>query len=76
MMAIASIVAIAYVVGQGVLLWVALRFVSNFGAFVASHERATQELLLTHESNLLVHRSNLAMLDKLAALYLNKKVVA
>lgn len=68
MMTIASIIALAYVLGQGVLLWVALKFVKNFGAFVASHERATRELLLTHESNLLVHRSNLDMLQQLTDL--------
>lgn len=75
MMALASTVAIAYVLGQGVFLWVALRFVKSFGAFVESHERATKELLLVHESNNIVHKSNLEMLAKLTELA-NKKEVA
>jgi len=63
-----SAVAIAYVIGQAVLVWFALRFVKSFGAFVASHERSTKALLLTHESNLIVHQQNLKMLGELARL--------
>jgi hypothetical protein len=76
MMALASIVATAYVLGQGVLLWMLLRFVKSFGAFVESHERSTKQLLLTHESNLIVHKSNLEMLGKLTELARQKEAAA
>lgn len=69
-----DLIALMYILGQAILLWVMLKFVSSFGAFVASHVRAIKELRLTHESNLLVHKSNLVMLDKLTELH--KKAVA
>jgi hypothetical protein len=69
MMALASIVALAYVVGQGFLLWSMLRFVRSFGAFVESHDRSSKALLLTHESNLIVHQQNLKVLTELQRIH-------
>jgi len=76
MMAIASGIAIAYIIGQAVLVWFALRFVKSFGAFVESHERSTKALLLTHESNLIVHQQNLKALAELQRLQHPKAEVA
>ena len=69
MIVLTSIVAIAYVIGQAVLLWALLRFVKSFGAFVESHERSTRSLLLTHESNLLVHQQNIKALATLERIH-------
>ena len=69
MIVLTSLVAMAYVVGQGVLLWALLRFVKSFGAFVESHERSTKALLLTHESNLLVHQQNIKALAALERIH-------
>jgi nucleoside 2-deoxyribosyltransferase len=67
MMAIASIVAIAHIIGLGLLFWMALRFVKSFGAFVESHERSQRQMLLTHESQILIHQQNMKALERIDA---------
>lgn len=74
MMALASIVATAYVVGQGFLLWSMLRFVRSFGSFVESHDRSTKALLLTHESQVLIHQQNMKALTELQRMHAKENV--
>ena len=64
-MAIATVLAIAFVIGQGAAVWAFLKFVRSFGAYTASHEKLTVALMYTHESNLAIHEANKQILAKL-----------
>lgn len=65
MILVASIVGIALVVAQA-LAWLGfLKFVNRFGQYTDSHEKLSAALLATHESNLLLHQSNLRLLEQL-----------
>jgi hypothetical protein len=45
---------VAFVIGQGLVVWGFLRFVKSFGAYAESHQAFTKALLGVHEQNLLV----------------------
>ena len=59
------VIAIALMLAQGAAVWGFLRFVQSFGAYTESQKSLTQALLYTHESNLLLHQTNLRLLEKL-----------
>lgn len=54
-------VALAMVLGQGVIIATLLYFVRTFGAY-------TEALLRTHESNIVVHQHTLKLIDELRQL--------
>jgi len=68
---LASVVAIALVLAQGAAVWAFLHFVRSFGAYTESQRQLTAALLTTHESNLLLHRAQVQMLEELRALKLS-----
>lgn len=63
-----SIVASAVILAQGAAVWGFLRFVKSFGAYTESQRQLTAALLTTHESNLLLHRAQVEMLEELRQL--------
>ena len=52
------------------------KLVKSFGAYTESQQHLTAALLTTHESNLLLHRAQVAMLDELRAMRARQKEVA
>lgn len=71
-----SLVACALVAAQGAAVWGFLRFVKSFGAYTESQKSLTAALLTTHESNLLLHRENVRILEELRKLHLTQREVA
>lgn len=63
------VIAIALILAQSAAVWAFLRFVHSFGAYTETQKSLTQALLYTHESNLLVHQTNLRVLEKLKDLH-------
>lgn len=76
MILLSSLVAAAVILGQGFAVWGFLRFVKNFGAYTEAQEKFTRALLLTHESNLIVHQQNLKVLVELQRIHTSKQAVA
>jgi hypothetical protein len=68
---LASLVAAALILAQGAAVWAFLQFVTSFGAYTESHRQLTAALLTTHESNLLLHRAQVQMLEELRAMKLS-----
>lgn len=74
MIMLASSVAVALIVAQGFAVWGFLRFVKSFGAYTASQQELTTALLTVHESNHLLHMTNLRLLDELRSHFVGKVV--
>lgn len=75
MIVLTSTLAVALILAQGFAVWGFLRFVKSFGAYTASQQELTAALLTVHESNHLLHITNLRLLDELRT-HLVGKVVA
>lgn len=65
MIYVTTLLAIAAIIGQGLVLWGFLRFTKSFGAYTESYQAMTLALLSTHESNLAVHAANARILEEL-----------
>lgn len=65
---LATLVASALILAQGAAVWAFLRFVKSFGGYTESNRQLTAALLTTHESNLLLHRAQVQMLEELRQL--------
>jgi hypothetical protein len=63
MIVAATLIACAVMLAQGAAVWAFLRFVKSFGAYTESQRQLTSALMATHESNLLLHRAQLATHD-------------
>lgn len=74
MMMLASSVAVALIIAQGFAVWGFLRFVKSFGAYTASQQELTAALLTVHESNHLLHLTNLRLLDEMRSHFVGKVV--
>jgi hypothetical protein len=64
-MALAFVVAIGLIVVQGVAIIAFLKFVKSFGTYAETQRQLTAAILTTHESNLLLHREQVRMLEEL-----------
>lgn len=64
---LAMVVAAALVLAQGFAVLAFLRFVKSFGSYTESQQQMTNAILSVHESNLLLHQTNLRLLDALGA---------
>lgn len=57
--------ALGIVLGQSIVLGVLVLFVRTFGQFTQANVRLVEAVMAEHKSNLLVYRSNLALVDEL-----------
>lgn len=72
-MAIATVLAFALIIAQGVAVWGFLRFVKSFGAYTKAQQELTSAILSTHELNLALHRENQRILEELQTLSQSRK---
>jgi hypothetical protein len=64
-MTFALSVALALIVVQGLAIMAFLKFVKSFGTYAETQRQLTAAILTTHESNLLLHREQVRMLEEL-----------
>jgi hypothetical protein len=62
------VLAAALILAQGFAVWGFLRFVKSFGAYTTSQGHLTAALLSMQESNLLLHREQMRVLEELRAM--------
>jgi len=70
------VVAIGLILVQGFAILAFLKFVKSFGAFADSQRQLTAAILTTNESNILLHRENVRILEELRRINLLKQEVA
>lgn len=76
MIVLATIVACALVLAQGLAVFAFLRFVHSFGAYTESQSHLSTAMLALHESNLLLHQTNLRVLEELKAHQMRQEKIA
>jgi hypothetical protein len=65
---VSLVLAAALILAQGFAVWGFLRFVRSFGAYTESQAHLTAAILTVHESNLLLHREQVRVLEELRAM--------
>lgn len=64
-MLLSTVVAVALILAQGFAVWAFLKFVKTFGAYTESQRAFTKALLETNQNSLMVHESNVRLLEKI-----------